>query len=430
LYCRSLSLFLLLTSFAVAQNIAPSKQPASAPTAKKTPALVPSKSAAVAKPSSNKPDPRRQFVLDVARSAIALPQTDPQDRLRVISSALRVLAPFDAKQAQALTREGVRVEGDVIRAGEKPAASIFSSGRVDCTSTTDFVQNLPIAAVPLGEAALIRASQCAKQGLPAAQQKLEEALKKSVVAPRALMATMSAAGLKSQWSTEQFSAVFDALPKDYEKQIAEAPNFATLYAQMSANVDVDVAKKAGLKLLDWIGHLPESGERNLALNVTVGAMQHALGQEKYQDAIRGDIVVAGIVRQAGRPGQQRRPEEENASVLAAMKDNGQDMTSALRGLPPVRRAREAAAHGFSSGTSGDHKMADRYFEIAYAAVNEVWTQRSPANNAPAVVEEVNEAAAQVDPVAALHRAQRLEDPSAQAIGMLAVARVVAAQQSN
>jgi hypothetical protein len=41
-----------------------------------------------------------------------------------------------------------------------------------------------------------------------------------------------------------------------------------------------------------------------------------------------------------------------------------------------------------------------------------------------VVQEVSEAAAQVDPVQALQRAQGLPHPSAQANGMLAVARVV------
>jgi len=44
-----------------------------------------------------------------------------------------------------------------------------------------------------------------------------------------------------------------------------------------------------------------------------------------------------------------------------------------------------------------------------------------------VVEEVGEAAANVDAVNALQRAQRLQDPAAQAIAMLAVARVVAAR---
>jgi hypothetical protein len=41
------------------------------------------------------------------------------------------------------------------------------------------------------------------------------------------------------------------------------------------------------------------------------------------------------------------------------------------------------------------------------------------------VEEVGEAAAQVDSLNALERAQKLRDSSAQAIAMLAVARVVA-----
>jgi hypothetical protein len=49
----------------------------------------------------------------------------------------------------------------------------------------------------------------------------------------------------------------------------------------------------------------------------------------------------------------------------------------------------------------------------------------PEQNAAAVIEEVSEAAAQVDSVNALTRAENLRDPSAEAIAMLAVARVVA-----
>jgi hypothetical protein len=63
--------------------------------------------------------------------------------------------------------------------------------------------------------------------------------------------------------------------------------------------------------------------------------------------------------------------------------------------------------------------------MAFAAVNEVWDGRTPEQNTAAVVEEVSEAAAQVDSINALERAQQLRDPSAQAIAMLAVARVVA-----
>jgi hypothetical protein len=89
------------------------------------------------------------------------------------------------------------------------------------------------------------------------------------------------------------------------------------------------------------------------------------------------------------------------------------------------RARQAAAYGFASGTSGDKKAASSYFDVAFAALNDVWKDRAPDTNVAAVVEEVSEAAANVDPVQALTRAQKLDDSSAQAISMLAVARVVA-----
>ena len=50
--------------------------------------------------------------------------------------------------------------------------------------------------------------------------------------------------------------------------------------------------------------------------------------------------------------------------------------------------------------------------------------RTPEADAAAVVQEISEAAAQVDSINALTRAQKLHDSSAQAIAMLAVARVV------
>jgi hypothetical protein len=58
-------------------------------------------------------------------------------------------------------------------------------------------------------------------------------------------------------------------------------------------------------------------------------------------------------------------------------------------------------------------------------VDEVWANRASSNvNAPEVVQEVSDAAAQVDPMAALERSQKLQNRSAEAISMLAVARVV------
>jgi hypothetical protein len=111
-----------------------------------------------------------------------------------------------------------------------------------------------------------------------------------------------------------------------------------------------------------------------------------------------------------------------------MQSNGTDRTDEISKLAPSMRAREAAAHGFATGTAGDRKSADRYFDIAYSALDEVWANRAQQKDAPAVVEEVNEAAAQVDSISALKRAQALSDPSAQAIGMLAVARTVLGHQ--
>jgi hypothetical protein len=74
-------------------------------------------------------------------------------------------------------------------------------------------------------------------------------------------------------------------------------------------------------------------------------------------------------------------------------------------------------------------MADHDFDIAFASVDEVWSDRAGSKaDAPEVVQEVSEAAAQVDPIAALKRSQSLQDPSAEAISMLAVARVVEGQE--
>src|SRR5262249_31077643 len=97
------------------------------------------------------------------------------------------------------------------------------------------------------------------------------------------------------------------------------------------------------------------------------------------------------------------------------------------------------------GTAGNKQQAGKYFDVAFSAADEVWDTRShqagaasaqPADittktkvvsqtDAASIVQEISEAAAQVDSVNALTRAQKLRESSAQAISMLAVARVVA-----
>jgi len=238
------------------------------------------------------------------------------------------------------------------------------------------------------------------------------------------MAAMDAQGPASQWSQTHFEKMFASLPDpgDYAK---EAQNFAAMYAQMAPQVDKDIAQKSGLNVLVWLGKLQDTPLRGLAIRITSGAMQQLLGEEAYQKALSTDVVAQSTVLNAGSEREIERPAEESASVLQAMTENGSDQTETLRALPPTKRAREAAAHGFAAGSAGQKRQAGRYFDIAFAAVDEAWESRTPEKDVAAVVQEVSEAAAQVDSMNALVRAQKLQDSSAQAIAMLAVARVVA-----
>jgi len=366
----------------------------------------------------------QKFVVDTVRMAVALPQSDQQDRLRVLSTAAEVVSPIDKKMAKGLWSEGVRIESELVRLGQAPAVSMMESGQADCTTAQSFVENLPESAAGKAEQALIGAvTVCPKQTLDPVSRKLEAALAKGVVPPRALMATMQAQGETSPWSQEHFAKMFASLPDPHDNA-AEAENLAAMYAQMSEHVGKDVAAKAGLQMLNWLGKVEDSPLRGLAIRIASGAMQQALGEEAYQKALQADVVANSVVQNAGPEREIERPQDEGTSVLEAM-DNKGDQTERLRGLPPPARAREAAANGFAAGNAGNKQQARRYFDMAFSAADEVWDARTPETNAAAVVQEISEAAAQVDSINALTRAQKLRDSSAQAIAMLAVARVVA-----
>lgn len=391
----------------------------------------------VAKPAPKKPADsgtqkqraRKAFVLNVVKSAVALPQPDPQDRLRVLSSAASVVATVQPETAKSLAKEGARIEADIIASGVQPAVSVLSSGQVDCATMAEFVDRLAPASLALAEDSLVSAiTQCPKQTADTARLKVETALDSGAIAARPLMALMESSGAKSRWSQDVFVKMFGSLP-DATSPLAkkEATNYSAMYINMAPQVDPDVARDAGLKFLDWLAKMPPQGERNLAVNMTTDSLKQVLGAG-YDDALAKDVVAKGIASTAGQPGEVEHPEEENVSVLQAMDNKNKDRTEEISKMPPSLRAREAAAHGFAAGTSGDKKLADRYFDIAFSAVDTVWSKRTPENNAAAVVEEVSEAAAQVNPVTALQRSQKLQDPSAQAISMLAVARTVAGQQ--
>lgn len=385
----------------------------------------PVKSQAGAPSSSPRLTREQKFVIDTVRMAVALPESDQQDRLRVLSTAADVVLPIDKKMARGFWNEGARIESELVRIGQTPAVSMMSSGLVDCAAALNFVENLPESAVLRAEQSLIGAvTSCPRQALDPVSRKLDAGLEKGVVAPRALMAVMAAQGEGSAWSQQHFGKMFDALP-DPRENAAEAENIAAMYMQMSGSVGKDIAAKTGLQFLAWVGKLDDSPLRTLSIHITTGAMQQALGAEGYQKALESDVVANATVQNAGEQREIERPQPEGVSILSAMGNKGADQTERLRGLPPTQRAREAAANGFASGTGGDKQQAGKYFDMAFSAADEVWDARTPEANAAAVVQEISEAAAQVDSLNALARAQKLRDSSAQAIAMLAVARVVA-----
>lgn len=386
---------------------------------------LPAKPQASATSNSAKLTREQKFVIDTVRMAVALPEPDQQDRLRVLSTAADVVSPIDKKMARGFWNEGARIESELVRIGQTPAVSMMSSGLVDCTSALNFVENLPDSAVLRAEQSLIGAvTSCPRQALDAVSRKLDAGLGKGVVASRALMAVMAAQGESSPWSQQHFAKMFDALP-DPKESAAEAENIAAMYMQMSGSVGKDIAAKTGLQFLTWLGKVDDSPLRTLSIRITTEAMQQALGAEGYQKALESDVVANTTVQNAGEQREIQRPEPEGVSILSAMGTKGADQTERLRGLPATQRAREAAANGFASGTSGDKQQAGKYFDMAFSAADEVWDARTPEANAAAVVQEISEAAAQVDSLNALARAQKLRDSSAQAIAMLAVARVVA-----
>lgn len=424
---------MILCSLGFAQapaNKPAGKQPGAAKSAPQRPAA--SQKNAKADQQNPKVAAKQKFVLDVVRSAVALPQPDQQDRLRVLATAASVAMPIDRNLSKQFAKEGARIESELIARGEQPSVSMLAQGQFDCASAVQFVESIPTEAVSKAEQSLIGViSNCQKTGIEPAKRKLLTALDNGVVAPRALMALVESQGAKSRWSQDVFSRMFSSLPSaqtDAAKK--EAPNYAAMYIQMAPQIDKDVAKQTGLKFLEWLNKVPEGNERTMAVNMASGAMREALGEEAYSRALESNVVARQVASQAGQQADIQHDPEESVSVLGAMGNTGADRTSDIATLAPSLRAREAAAHGFASGTSGDRKQADRYFDIAFAAADEVWAKRSERNDAPAVIEEISEAAAQVDAVAALQRTQGLNDPSAQAIGMLAVARTVLGRQDD
>lgn len=346
----------------------------------------------------------------------------------MLAAASELAAPVDPKLATRLGDEGARIELSLVQSGQVPAVSVLTSGKVSCATASNFISGIPSQEVGAAQPSIIAATiSCPKQTLERARLLLDEALNQHIFPARALLAVMNQSGANSEWSRRVFDSAFSSLPKDVQTAKNDAPVIAQLYANVAPNVEKDSGSRAGLKLLDWLGTLEDSGSRNMAINVATSAMQTVLGPKEYAESLRSDATAQSVAQLSGKAGQMEMPEEESVSVLQAISRRGEDVSDQLRQMPPSLRAREAAANGFATGKAGNRDLANRYFDIAYGALNEVWSNRTAQKDVTAIVEEVSEAAAHVDSVMALQRAQALEDPAIQAIGMLAVARVVEGQ---
>jgi hypothetical protein len=368
----------------------------------------------------------QQFVLDAVKMAVELPQSDRQDRLRVLAIATSVVSPTDPLFARRLSREGLRIESELIQAGEKPSVSLMTAGHVDCSAALEFVENLPPASVTQAEQSLIGAiTSCPKQTLDPASRKLDAAMEKNVGAPRALMAVMLAQGADSQWTQAHVEKAFASLPEP-KSGATTAEDYGALYSSLAGAIEKTTARKTGLQLLSWLAKIDDSAGRSRAIRTTSAAMRKALGDQEYRQALETDAVANTLVHRAETGRKPQSPVNPVGSVLAAMTktDSDKDPADRLRHLPPVQRAREAAAQGFASAQSRDKHRADQYFDMAFDAVDEAWESRAAHADIAAMVQEVGEAAAQSAPLQAFERSQKLHDSSAQAIAMLAVARVV------
>jgi hypothetical protein len=388
---------------------------------------VPNGSKVSAPDPTTKPlDARQRFVYDVVRAAVALPQSEPQDRLRVLAAAASVITPIRPKLAKGYSNEGLRVEQELIQRGDQPATSMLNAGPVDCKAVQRLVESIPAQRVDAAEPTLVGAIAACPAVSASAQKLIDAGLGEKALAPRATLALMEKVGVQATWSQESFEKVFNSLPADAEKMQHEAPNLAAMYARAAGEVDRGVAMKTGTLFLLWLGKLEDSGDRTVAVNVTTGAMKEVLGAKAYEDALASDVMARQVAQSVGGEGEISRPMDESVSVLKAMQSAQQDRIEELEALPPSQRAREAAASGFASA-SGDRKLASRYFDLAFSSLNAMWSDRETVRNAAAVVQEVSEAAAQVDAVDALRRTRGLDDTTAQALGMIAVARVASSK---
>ncbi|MGI9101950.1 MAG: hypothetical protein ACR2IF_05855 [Terriglobales bacterium] len=372
---------------------------------------------------------RKKFVLETIQSAVALPQADPQDHLRVLTSAARLASSVSPALARSLARQGAEIETQLVASGQRPAVSVLETGLVDCATATRFVESIPPEALANAEQALIGVSGKCSGAVPAIQRKLDDAARQGSVPPRIALAAMDASGIGSVWSQREFESLFSSLP-DAQQSTTLAPALAEVFDRAALAGNSELAAGAGIKFLEWLSKMDPAPERSQAVTVTTGTLKKVLGEQRYQEALRANLMASQVAQTAGQPFELPPPQEDtNISVLRAMASGSSDKSEELSQLGAPQRARQSAAYGFASGKAGDKAAAHRYFDTAYSALDDSWENRVPGQDVVALVEEVSGAAARVDAIAALNRAQKLNAPPARAISMLAVAQAVLTQQT-
>src|SRR5438045_653181 len=106
------------------------------------PPMRPKAKPAVAAPTTPQQTQSNQFVHEIVASAVAIPQADPQGRLRVRNAAVVLTSRTEPKAAAKLAEEAVQIESRLIAAGETPAASVVARGYASCPSVVEFVQGI------------------------------------------------------------------------------------------------------------------------------------------------------------------------------------------------------------------------------------------------------------------------------------------------
>ena len=426
---RSYSLLFLLfivVSFSLAQESASTQEKAKVPPHPTRSAIGPTVGVSSVPPKQLAQ--RKAFALNVLKAAVAIPQSDSQDRLRVLVAAGRLANSVSPVWKKKLAREGIELESRLIASGQRPQVSMVEAGIVDCPSVAELVDAVRPEAMSNADRTVAAAlTSCPRQALEPAERKISDALQHGNPPPLSLLAAMRIAGAKSNWTVQQFDSVFSNLP-DPKTSAAEAPLFAALYENFAGAVDSASARNAGSKLLVWLGKMDTAPERTQAATTAVRAMKKVLGEQRFQEIVESDPIAAQAAQLAGQPAQMTAPEEE-ANIEVGRLDVKQDHTADLENEPAPRRAREAAAYGFAAGNAGDKQEAQKYFDIAFNALNDIWSNRLPGMDVAATIDEVSQAAANVDPVSALQHAERLQEGSTQAISMLAVAETVLNRQA-